>query len=66
MAEMNGFELLKKLQGKEEIKLIPIIVVNDEHDKEIRDEVFGLLAVDFVANNADYMQLLPRARQFIG
>ena len=65
MPLMNGLELVKRMQEKEETKSVPIIVVTGEHGMELRDEVFGLGAKDFVTKESGYKEINPRVRRFI-
>ena len=65
MPEMNGLELVKRLQSKKDTRSIPIIVVSGVHGMEIRDEVFGLGAKDFVTKSAGDVELVPRVKRFV-
>ena len=65
MPVMNGLELVRRLQNGGETKSIPVIVVSGEHGVEIRDEVFGSGAKDFITKSSTEEELIPRVRRYI-
>ena len=66
MPVMDGFELLQKIKGDENIRDIPTIIATSQAGVEVRDKVFKLGADDYVSKPVMEEDFIPRVRRFIG
>ncbi len=65
MPVMDGFEVLKHLEEKEETKRIPKIVITSNTEIESREKAFRLGASDFVSKPLTIEDLVPRVKRLI-
>ena len=65
MPGMDGFEVLRRLQEREESRDIPVIFLSAVTDMELRIKGLRLGAVDFVSKPCDPTELLARVQTHI-
>ena len=66
MPEMNGKEVLKKLQAEEEYADIPVIFLTSMDNREIVMELLALKPAGYILKPADSQMLLERIEDIIG
>ena len=66
MPEMNGKEVLEKLQAEEEYADIPVIFLTSVDNKEIVLELLSLKPAGYILKPVDSMMLLERIENIIG
>lgn len=66
MPEMNGKEVLKKLQADEEYADIPVIFLTSMDNREILMELLALKPAGYILKPADSQMLLERIEDIIG
>ena len=66
MPEMNGKEVLKKLQGAKEYADIPVIFLTSMDNREIVMELLALKPAGYILKPADSQMLLERIEDIIG
>ena len=66
MPEMNGKEVLEKLQAEEEYADIPVIFLTSVDNKEIVLELLSLKPAGYILKPADSAMLLDRIENIIG
>ncbi|MBI5178113.1 MAG: PAS domain S-box protein [Nitrospinae bacterium] len=65
MPKISGLELLAYIQSRHETRGIPVIIVSGKHGMEIRDEVYGLGAKEYLTKLIDPDDFIPRMRRYI-
>ena len=63
---MDGYEWVRHLKGNLITKTIPVIVVSEETEKEVREKSFHAGADDFVPSPINPDNFIPRVRRFVG
>lgn len=66
MPEMNGKDVLEKLQTDEELKKIPIVFLTSVDTKEIVLELLALKPAGYILKPVDSQMLLDRIEEIIG
>ena len=66
MPEMNGKEVMEKLQSDEELKEIPIVFLTSADSKEIVMELMALRPAGYILKPVDSQKLLGRIKEIIG
>jgi PleD family two-component response regulator len=65
MTGMDGFEVLKRIRSRLELKSVPVIVITSDEKTETRNRAFHLGANDFIAKPIKAEDLIPRVRKFV-
>ncbi|HQC29748.1 MAG TPA: response regulator [Methylotenera sp.] len=65
MKEMSGYELLCALKGITHLEDIPVVVVTAETNKDIRYQMLGHGATDFINKPIDHHECLIRCRNLL-
>lgn len=65
MPKMNGFEVLKRLKGNEETKIIPVVMVTALNEMQMRVNAMELGVDDFLGKPMDIMELLARVKSLL-
>ncbi|HVW93509.1 MAG TPA: HD domain-containing phosphohydrolase [Devosia sp.] len=65
MPEMDGVEVTRQLRGRDNYRLVPIIMVTSDRDQRVRLDAIGAGATDFVNKPFDRVELLARVRNLL-
>ncbi len=65
MPEMDGFQLVEKINSDPKMKQIPVILVTADQHEETRNRAFSCGAADFTEKPVVPHDLLPRVRHFV-
>ena len=66
MPEMNGKEVMEKLQSDEELREIPIVFLTSADSKEIVMELLALKPAGYILKPVESQMLLERIEEIIG
>lgn len=66
MPDMNGKEVMKKLQSDEELREIPIVFLTSADSKEVVMELLALKPAGYILKPADSQMLLDRIVELVG
>lgn len=65
MPEMNGVDLTGRLRSREPYRLVPIIMITSDDDRELRLDAIGAGATDFLNKPFDPTELRARVRNLL-
>lgn len=65
MPEMDGAELLARLNEKPDWKPIPVVAITASHDRETKEKMFALGAIDIIIKPVDENELIPRVNRLL-